>query len=115
MTIDPPKPRSFAYCSDTAYSETVIEAISNVDLLYHEATFGHEMAAHASITGHSTAMEAGTVAHKSQAKKLIIGHFSSRYEQLYPLLNEAKTIFPNTVLGIDGLTYSVDLKKVVER
>jgi ribonuclease Z len=115
LTIDPPIPRSFAYCSDTAYSETVIEAVKNVDLLYHEATFGHEMAAHASITGHSTAIEAATVAHKSQAKKLIIGHFSSRYELLDPLLNEAKTVFPNTVLGIDGMTYSVDLKKGTER
>jgi ribonuclease Z len=114
LTIDPPKPRSFAYCSDTAYSETVIEAVKNVDLLYHEATFGHEMAAHASITGHSTASEAGTVALKSQAKKLIIGHFSSRYEQLDPLLDEAKTVFPNTVLGIDGRTYFVDSEKVTE-
>lgn len=111
LTTPPPKPRSFAYCSDTAYFEDIIPHIQGVDLLYHEATFGHEMAAHAEITGHSTAYQAGLMAQKAQVGQLIIGHFSSRYDNLEPLLAEAKTAFEETVLGIDGQVYSVELKR----
>lgn len=110
LTLAPHKPRSFAYCSDTSYFEPIADVIKGVDLLYHEATFGNEMAAHAILTGHSTALEAGKMAALANAKKLIIGHFSSRYEHLDYLLNEAKTAFPNTILGVDGTTYVVPLK-----
>lgn len=109
LTLDPLQPRSYAYCSDTAYSESIIESIRGVNLLYHEATFGNEMAAHASMTGHSTALEAGKIAEKAEVQQLIIGHFSSRYEHLDSLLNEAKTVFSNTLLAIDGATYSVEM------
>lgn len=111
LTTQPPKPRSFAYCSDTAYLEDIISHIQGVDLLYHEATFGHEMAAHAEITGHSTAYQAGLIAQKAEVGQLIIGHFSSRYDNLEHLLAEAKSAFEETVLGIDGEIYAVELKR----
>ncbi len=111
LTTPPPKPRSFAYCSDTAYLESLIPHIQGVDLLYHESTFMHDMAAHAAMTGHSTAYQAGLIAQKAEVGKLIIGHYSSRYDDLEPLLAEAKTAFEETVLGIDGQIYVVEFKK----
>ena len=107
LTIDPPKPRSFAYCSDTVYTETIIPYIQNCDLLYHEATFMQEMAAIAKEKMHSTTLEAATIAEKSHVKRLIIGHFSARYDDLQPLLNEARTVFPETYLAEDGSVFQV--------
>jgi ribonuclease Z len=109
LTLPPIKPRSFAYCSDTSYLETLIPHIQGVDLLYHEATFSHDMAAHAEMTGHSTAQQAATIAQKANVKKLVIGHFSSRYTDLTVLLNEAKLVFENTVLGIDKEVYVIEI------
>lgn len=111
LTFPPVNPRSFAFCSDTVYSESIISIIQNVDLLYHEATFLHEMKDLAAETMHSTAKEAATIAKKSNVGQLIIGHYSSRYKDLMPLLEEAQEVFPNTVLGIDGKTISVPFKK----
>ena len=111
LTTPPPKPRSFAYCSDTAYFEPILPHIQGVDLLYHESTFMHDMADHAAKTGHSTAYQAGLIAQKAGVGQLIIGHYSSRYDNLEPLLAEAKTAFDNTVLGIDGQVYTVALRK----
>ena len=97
-----PSPRSYAYCSDTAYSEDIIPFIQGTGLLYHEATFLHEMAATAREKFHSTALEAGTIALKAGVKKLLIGHFSARYDDVQPLLEEARSVFPETVLAKDG-------------
>ncbi len=108
LTLDSPKPRSFAYCSDTRYFEPLIPHVKGVNLLYHEATFAHEMAAHADLTGHSTALQAATIAAKAEVKQLLIGHFSSRYERLEGLLHEAQQAFSNTAIAIDGHTYSID-------
>jgi ribonuclease Z len=94
--------RSYAYCSDTAYDERILEVIKDVDLLYHEATFLDEMKERAKETFHSTALQAATIAKKAGAKKLMIGHYSARYKDLQPLLAEAKTIFENTVLAVEG-------------
>jgi ribonuclease Z len=107
LTIDPPKPRSFAYSADTVYTETIIPFIQNCDLLYHEATFMEEMAAIAKEKMHSTTLEAATIAQKSHVKKLIIGHFSARYDDLQPLLDEARTVFPETYLAEDGSIFHV--------
>ena len=96
------QPRSYAYCSDTAYSEDIIPFIHGADLLYHEATFLHDMAAVAHDKMHSTALEAATIAAKAQVKKLMIGHFSARYDDLQPLLDEAISVFPETILATDG-------------
>lgn len=107
LTKDPPIPRTYAYCSDTCYNEPLIEMIKGADLLYHEATFTVEMTERAKATSHSTAADAGTVASKAGVKKLIIGHFSARYKELEPLLEEAKTVFPETELAIEGRVYAV--------
>lgn len=111
LTLPALKPRSFAYCSDTTYFEPILETIQGVDLLYHETTFMHDMAEHAELSGHSTALQAGTIAAKAAVNQLVMGHYSSRYLDLNPILEEAKTVFPNTVLGVDGQTYSVPLKR----
>ncbi|MCX6243278.1 MAG: ribonuclease Z [Bacteroidetes bacterium] len=102
LTTDPPAPRSYAYCSDTAYTESIIPYIQNCDLLYHESTFMQNMAGIAREKMHSTTVEAATLAKKAGVKKLLIGHFSARYDDLQPLLYEATHIFPETFLAEDG-------------
>jgi ribonuclease Z len=107
LTTDPASPRSYAYCSDTIYNESYLEQIKNVNLLYHEATFAEDFTARAKETYHCTAKEAATIAQKSEVQKLIIGHYSARYHDLEILLNEAKQVFPDTVLAIEGEIYKV--------
>jgi ribonuclease Z len=99
--------RSYAYCSDTAYTESILPYIQGCTLLYHETTFMHDRANNARDKQHSTTIEAATIAMKSSAKALMIGHFSARYDELEPLLAEAKTVFENTILAEDGKSYSV--------
>jgi len=107
LTIDPPAPHSYAYCSDTLYHEAILPQIKNVDLLYHEATFANESINRANTTFHSTAEQAATIAKKAAVKKLLLGHFSAKYENLELLLNEAKTIFPDSEIAVEGKTYLV--------
>ena len=89
---------SYAFCSDTRYLESIIPIIKNVDVLYHEATFLHDLKKMADYTGHSTALEAAKIARKANVKKLILGHFSNRYNDLSVFLNEACEIFSETYL-----------------
>ena len=89
---------SYAFCSDTRYLESIIPIIKNVDVLYHEATFLHDLKEMADYTGHTTALEAAKIARKANVKKLILGHFSNRYNDLSVFLNEACEIFPETYL-----------------
>ena len=96
LTTDPDKPFRYAYCSDTAYNERLVEMIEGVDCLYHEATFTEELLMRAKETGHSTARQAAEIARLAHAKQLIIGHFSSRYNDVMPLLEEAREVFSNT-------------------
>ena len=107
LTLPPRPSLSYAYCSDTAWNESMIEQISNVDLLYHEATFLHADLDKAVETKHSTAAQAGEMAQRASARKLIIGHFSARYKDLSLLLQEAKVYFPNTELAIEGATFTL--------
>ena len=107
LTTDPPKQRSYAYCSDTSYNEFIIPFIQHCDLLYHEATFMQDMIAAARDKLHATAQEAATIAKKANVKKLLLGHFSARYDDLDPLLQEAKTIFPETYLAEDGKVFNI--------
>lgn len=95
--------KSYAYCSDTAYSEKIIPIIEGVDLLYHESTFANADELKAKKTGHSTSEQAATIAKLANVKKLMLGHFSSRYTDNKILLKEAKLIFPNTILANENL------------
>lgn len=105
--IEPPRkittPRSYAWCSDTAYSEEIIPHIRGVSLLYHEATFLSDMQHVATEKMHSTAADAATIAKKAGVGQLMIGHFSARYESPEPLLAEARAIFPNTIAAEEGV------------
>lgn len=108
LTIDPRKPRRYAFCSDTIFDERLISIVKGVDLLYHEATFLSDKADRAKETFHSTAAQAATIAKEAGVRRLIIGHFSARYKNLYPLLEEAKSVFPETTLAIEGDRFSID-------
>lgn len=107
LTVDPEPSVSYAYCSDTAYSEDIIQYIKGVDLLYHEATFLEDNKSLAAETLHSTAKEAAMIALKAGAGKLLIGHFSPRYEDINGFLREAREIFPETYLADDGDEYVI--------
>jgi ribonuclease Z len=107
LTLAPPKARSYAFCSDTLYDESIVPLIEGVDLLYHEATFLHELLKQAILTKHTTALQAAQIAKMAGVGELIIGHFSSRYAQLEPLLIEAQSVFRNTSLALDGRLFSL--------
>ena len=108
LTIDSQIPKSYAYCSDTLYNEQYFEQISNVTLLYHEATFLNDMLDRAKDTHHTTALQAAEIALQTHAKKLLIGHFSARYKTLNELLDEARSVFPETELAIEGKTFAIE-------
>ena len=101
-TFPPKKARSYAYCSDTRYNEDIIPLIKGVDLLYHESTFLSDRQQRAHDTYHSTAREAAKIATQAQVERLILGHFSIRYRDLDPLLVEAKEVFSNSYLAVEG-------------
>jgi ribonuclease Z len=104
VTTQPKRARSYAYCSDTLYTENLADLVHGVDLLYHEATFLDDLRDRALTTHHSTARQAGLLARRAEVHRLLIGHFSSRYRDLQPLLAEAKTMFEWTELAVEGLT-----------
>ncbi|MHB1178333.1 MAG: ribonuclease Z [Daejeonella sp.] len=107
LTTEADRPKVYAYCSDTICSWRYLDFIRNTDTLYHEATFMHDMLDRAEETFHTTALQAAQIASKSDAKKLLIGHFSARYRDLNPLLEEAKTIFAQTFLATEGITFEI--------
>jgi len=102
-----PKPRSYAYCSDTRYKPALAPLVEKVNLLYHEATFLHERLTRAEETFHTTALEAGLFAEQAKIQHLLIGHFSARYKDLSPLLAETQRVFPNASLAEEGRTFEV--------
>ena len=107
LTLPPRKSRSYAYCSDTKYEENIIEQIKNVDLLYHESTFLSDREDRAAHTFHSTAKQAATIAKKAEVGQLLLGHYSIRYRELQPLLDEAKQVFANVSLALEGETIEI--------
>ncbi|MDD3062406.1 MAG: ribonuclease Z [Massilibacteroides sp.] len=107
LTFPANPPKKYAYCSDTAFYPAIIPFIENVDLLYHEATFGEDEILRAKATFHSTATQAAEIALRAKAKRLVIGHYSARYEDLDVLKQEADRIFPDTILGMEGLVIPV--------
>ena len=94
--------KRYGYCSDTAYAPEIVPYIKNIDLLFHEATFAESELDRAKETYHSTARQAAEIAKAAEVKKLIIGHYSSRYNELGEILKEAVAIFPNTELASEG-------------
>jgi ribonuclease Z len=107
LTLPPHKSRTYAYCSDTAYAEAIVEQISHADVLYHEATFTEDDKSKAAETLHSTAREAAQIARKARVGKLLLGHFSARYRELDQLLDEARAVFPETQLATEGQTFTI--------
>lgn len=108
ITYRPYEPAAYAYCSDTNYSARLARMVEGVDLLYHEATYAAAEKRIAKERGHATTAEAAKVAEKAAAKRLIIGHFSSRYKDLQPLVEEARAVFPATDIAREGETFTIE-------
>jgi ribonuclease Z len=107
VTIASTTPRSYAYCADTIYDESIVEKIKGVELLYHESTYLKDQIQKAADRYHSTTIQAATIAKLAGVKRLVIGHFSSKYESIEPFLTEAKEVFENTDLAIEGTCFSI--------
>jgi ribonuclease Z len=107
ITLPPPEPLSYAYCSDTRYFRRLASFVKDVTLLYHEATFDKNLGQLAEITGHSTTLDAARTALESNAGSLLIGHFSSRYKDISFLVGEARSVFPQTYAAVEGRTFEV--------
>jgi ribonuclease Z len=108
LTFDPQVAKSYAFCSDTMYDESIIPLIENVDYLYHESTFLESEAHLSERTMHSTAKQAATIALKAKVKHLILGHYSTRYGNIEYFKTEAQTIFPNILLADDGREFEME-------
>lgn len=102
ITLPADAPRSYAFCTDTIFKKEIIPVIEGVDLLYHEATFAADLADLAKKTFHTTSVQAAEMARLSKVRKLVIGHFSARYKDISTLVEEARTIFPETYAANDG-------------
>lgn len=107
VTIPGRPAKSYAYCADTVFDQTLAAKVQMVDLLYHETTYLKDLHERAAERFHSTTVQAGTIALQANAKKLLIGHFSSKYEVLDVFLEETSSVFPNTELAIEGTCYLI--------
>ncbi len=107
LTLSPPKPKSYAFCSDTQYKPDIIPIIKKVDLLYHEATFLEDRADLTKKTKHSTAKQAAQIAKDAEISQLIIGHYSSRYSNLLKFKEEAQEIFDAVNLAETGKVFTI--------
>lgn len=107
VTEAAPPARSYAYCADTIYDESIAEKIQNVDLVYHETTYLKDLEERATARFHCTTTQAGNIAKLAGAKKLLIGHFSSKYEELDEFLSETKEVFENTEIAHEGACFKI--------
>jgi ribonuclease Z len=107
LTLPPPPPKSYAYCSDTVYKPDIVSQIKNVDLLFHEATFLDEDKDLAQKTLHTTSVQAAEIAKQAHVKQLVLGHFSSRYKNEQLFKEQASKIFKNTAIAVEGKTFEV--------
>lgn len=107
VTRDPPPGRRYVFCADTRYDERLLPYIEDADLVYHEATYLREDTENAFKRYHSTGIQAATLAEKARVRKLLIGHFSSKYRDLHPFLDECLPVFPATELAMEGVSYPV--------
>lgn len=105
LTFDPAPPQSYAFCSDTVYDESIVNLIRDVDVLYHESTFLDSEERYCETTMHCTAKQAATIAVKSNAKHLVLGHFSTRYDNIERFGDEARTVFSNVHVADDGKVF----------
>ncbi|MBL4939302.1 MAG: ribonuclease Z [Lutibacter sp.] len=108
LTLNPPKPLSYAFCSDTSYFPEIIPIIKNVTCLYHETTFLKDKKELATSTKHSTAAQAASIAKQAAVKQLIIGHYSGRYKNIELFKTEAQVVFKNTLLAEAGKVFEID-------
>ncbi|TAN21677.1 MAG: ribonuclease Z [Chitinophagaceae bacterium] len=107
VTEKPVRAKNYVFCADTRYDERLLPYITGCDLIYHETTYLHDQLEKAKARYHSTSIQAATLAHKAGAKRLLIGHFSSKYEDLGPFLAECLPVFPATELAMEGTTYII--------
>ena len=107
VTVAAPRPRSYAFAADTIYNESIAQKVKCVDVLYHEATYLKDLEDRAIARFHCTSTQAAEIAKKADVGKLLLGHFSSKYEKLDAFLEEAKDVFPNTELALEGVTYRI--------
>lgn len=107
VTLPPPKGKRYVFYADTMYSEDLVHYATNADLVYHETTYLHNLAERAAERFHSTTVQAATLALKANARRLIVGHFSSKYTDLTSFTEECREIFPNSDVAIEGATYIV--------
>lgn len=107
VTVPNAPPKSYAYCGDTIHSLEVAEKVKGVSLLYHETTYLNGLEDRAFQRFHSTTGQAADIAVKANAENLLIGHFSSKYEELDAFLSEAREVFPATNLALEGVTYRI--------
>lgn len=107
VTIANKPARSYAFCADTKFDESLCEKTKGVTVMYHEATYLKDLAERADARFHSTTEQAATIALRAGVKKLLIGHFSSKYDKLDAFLEEAREVFKETELGIEGVTYKI--------
>jgi ribonuclease Z len=101
------KAKSYAFCADTIYDEALVPIVQDADLIYHESTYPAALAEKATERFHSTSKQAATIALKANAGKLLIGHFSAKFEVIEQFGTEAREVFPNTELATEGVTYLV--------
>ncbi len=107
LTIPGPVAKKYCYCADTKFDESIVDNVKGCDLLYHETTYLKDKQENAALRFHSTTLDAGTIANKANVKKLIIGHFSSKYEKLDEFLTETCCVFENTELAIEGSCFRI--------
>ena len=99
--------RSYGFCADTIYDESLVDVVKDVDLIYHESTYLAALADKATERFHSTTIQAASIALKANVKKLLIGHFSAKFESLDQFEKEAREVFLNTEIAIEGMTYLI--------
>jgi ribonuclease Z len=107
VTLPNKKPRSYAFCADTRFDESICDKVKDSTLLYHEATYLKDLTERAAARFHSTTEQAATIAQKAGVQRLLIGHFSSKYEKLDEFRQEAQAVFADTELAIEGVTYRI--------
>lgn len=107
VTIAAPAGKTYAFCADTKYEEKIIPFIKDVDMIYHETTYLDNLRERADQRFHSTSRQAAMIAKKANVKRLLIGHFSSKYDTLEEFEKEAREVFPNTELALEGVSYKV--------